>query len=81
MNTVKEVNRKNFLLMGFGFRYVKGVTDEHEFIKGGSFYAFGKQLLTIALADTEWVDDKGQPYNFKFDHRVLYVKKLAVGFL
>lgn len=81
MGTVKELNSKKFLIIGFGFKYVKGITDENEIIKGGSFYAFGKQFLTIAFADTEWVDDNGKPYKFKTDQGMLYIKKIALGFL
>lgn len=81
MDTVKELNSKNFLIRGFGFKYVKGITNENEIIKGGSFYSFGKQVLTVAFADTEWVDDNGKPYKFKIEQGILYVRKLALGFL
>lgn len=81
ITAVKVLSKKQFLLKGFGFKFAKGETNENEIIKGGSFHAFGKQILTIALADTEWVDDEGKPFKFKIDRRILYIKKLALGFL
>lgn len=81
LETVKELKRKNLLYKGFGFKYVKGKTNENDLIKGGSFYAFGKQLLTIAISNTEWVDEQGLPYKFKLDRKVLFVRKWAIGFL
>lgn len=81
MSSVEEKHKKVVYYYGFGFRYAKGLTDENEWIKGFSLYAFGKQKITFALADTEWVDSKGQPYKCKIDDKVLYIKKLAIGFL
>ena len=81
MSNVEERYKKIVYFYGFGFRYAEGVTDENELIKGFSVYAFGRQTLTFALADVDWVDSDGKPYNFKLDDKVLYVKKLAIGFI
>lgn len=81
MSEVKKQNEKNLIINGFGFRFVKGITDENDIIKGGSFYAFGKQLLTIAICNTDWVDEQGLPYKFKLDGKILFIKKMAIGFL
>lgn len=81
MSGIVKEKVKLFYFYGFGFRYVKGITDENDIIKGGNLYAFGKQLLTVAVSNTEWVDEQGMPYKFKLDGRILFVKKLAIGFL
>lgn len=80
-STVKERYKKIVYYYGFGFRYAEGITDENDLIKGFSLYAFGKQTITFAVANTEWVDSDGMPYKFKLDDKVLYIKKLAMGFL
>lgn len=81
MSSVKERYKKSFYFYGFGFRYAEGITDENELIKGINIYTFGRQMLTIALADTDWVDSNGKPYKCKVDDKVLYIMKLAIGFL
>jgi hypothetical protein len=80
-NTVEKLKEKKYGFLWLNFKYAKGKTNENEIIKGGSFYAFGKQLFTIAYADTDWVDEDGKPYKFKLDRGMLYVKKIALGFL
>lgn len=79
LETIQEIKRKNFLFKGFGFRYVKARTNENDLISGGSLYVCGKQVITVAISNTKWVDEQGIPYNFKFDEKVLYIGKLAIG--
>lgn len=79
MTSVVEINRKDYRLLGFGFMYVKGITDENEIIKGCILFAFNKQILTLAIADTEWVDEHGKPYRFHLDGTVLFMKRIALG--
>lgn len=81
MSSVEEKNKEVVYFYGFGFRYAEGITDENELIKGFSIYVFGRQTLTIALADSDWVDSNGTSYKCKVDKKVFYIKKLALGFL
>lgn len=55
------------------------ITDEQDVIKGGTFYLFNKKVFTVALANTDWVDDSGEIYKFKKQGSVLFVRKLALG--
>ena len=59
LTDITEQYRKIFYYHGFGFRYVRAITDENDVIKGGSLYVFRKQILTIAISNTEWVGEDG----------------------
>lgn len=71
--------QKDFTVLGFGVKYAKGMTDEADIIRGGSLMLFGKQALTIAICNTDWVDEQGKPYGCKLDGTVLFVRKVALG--
>lgn len=79
MESVKPIKRKSFCFRGFGFRYLLAESDDKSIFKGGSFYVFDKQILTIIFSSKNWTDENGVPYKVKFDKGVLYIKKLAIG--
>lgn len=70
---------KTYSLKPFSFQYVEAITDD-DIIKGGGFYFLGKCLLTIARCNNLWIDEKGQPYNFKIDDGILFLRRLAISF-
>lgn len=79
METVTTTELKKYRFLGLGFNYAEGVTEENETIKGISLVAFRNNLLSIAIADGDWVDKHGQPYRFKLVNGTLFVGKIAVG--
>ena len=79
MDSVTKINKRDYRLLGFGFVYVKGITKENEFIKGGSLFAFNKQILTLAIADTLWIDNEGKPYRLRLEGPVIFMWRIAIG--
>ena len=77
---MKKLKEKTYGGKGFEFRYLKVVTDENEFITGGSLYLFGKKCFTIAISNGLWTDENGKPYNFKIINNVLYARYVSIGF-
>lgn len=78
-SSVKAITKKNFLIFGTGFKFVKAITEEDEIIKGGSIMLFNKQAITIGIASKPWVDTNGQPLRFNFVGNVLFSGKLSLG--
>ncbi|MFS0877998.1 hypothetical protein [Solibacillus isronensis] len=77
---MQRIRDKDYRFKGFGLRYTHVLTEENETIKGGSLFLFGKQCVTFAISNTDWVDDNGKPYKFKLERHVLFIKKWAIGF-
>lgn len=71
---------KNIMFLGFGFKYAKVKTKKNNNIKGGKVFLFNRRILTIAIADSNWLNEKGKPYKLKLDGGVLYINKIALGF-
>lgn len=76
---LKQMKEKAYFYKGFGFHYLSALTNENETIKGGSLFLFGKQMMTFAVSNGYWTDNKGNPYKFKFKGRALFVGKVAFG--
>lgn len=62
----------------FAFQYVEAITEE-DTIKGGGLYLNSKCVLTIAYCNNPWIDDEGNPYNFKKDGDILFLRKWAIS--
>ena len=77
--SVKAISKKDFLLFGTGFKFVKAITEADEIIKGGSLMLFKKQVFTIGIASKPWVDVNGQPFKFKVEGNVLFSGKFSLG--
>lgn len=76
---MQQRTEKSFIRKGFGFSIATAVTSEGDVIKGGGVFMFDKQMLTVAISNTVWTDDDGNPYRLKLCNKVLFMHKLAIG--
>lgn len=77
---LQKMKEKRFLCKGFGFHYLDVLTNQNETIKGGSLYLFGKQCLTIAISNTLWCKENGEPYKLGIENSVVFIGKFSIGF-
>ena len=79
MTELKIVNKKSWMLKGFGLYFVSSVTDKDDLIKGFSLFLFNKQVFTIAFCSDGWEDDEGKKYVLQLDDNILFAGKFALA--
>lgn len=82
----KEIGVAHFqkqYFKGFGYArltmFIKQESKNLQQVKGITFFAFHKKIISFVLSDHEWIDDHGVSYKIKYLDHVLFVHKLAIG--